>query len=70
LAEQLMDARKQATEAATELKATRLKIEHLEREIQTKSKQLKVNGHNLSTWLWPSVPLGSTPLKFTLELRR
>jgi len=42
LAEQLIDAQKQATDAATEIKSTKLKIEHLEKEIQTKSKHLQV----------------------------
>lgn len=44
LAEQLIDAQKQATDAATEIKSAKLKIEHLEKEIQAKSKHLQSMG--------------------------
>ncbi len=44
LSEQLSDAKKQATEASTEMKSASLTIEHLGREIQRKSKNLKDTG--------------------------
>jgi hypothetical protein len=47
-----MDARKQATEAATEIKSTKLKIDHLEKEIQAKSKHLKVRTSHSAVSCW------------------
>lgn len=59
MAEQLIDAQKQATDAATEIKSAKLKIEHLEKEIQAKSKHLQVRHRLCSCWRFGSSLLAS-----------